>query len=265
MGVNVPILLSIAGFDPASGAGVTADVKTAAAHGVYALACVTALTVQSTQGVVSSEPTSARLIRPQLEEVSRDIPPDAVRIGMLATGEIASAVADFLEQIQPKWVALDPIIRSSSGAVLTGEAGVQVILRRLLALATVVTPNTDEARELTGIAVTDPRTQSAAAEKLQSLGAKNVVITGGHLPNNEDLLRLESGEEHRYAGEKIESAATHGTGCAFATALACNLALGNDLVKSVGAAKQFVREAIAAAYPIGHGNGPMNHLYRFRL
>jgi hydroxymethylpyrimidine/phosphomethylpyrimidine kinase len=256
-----PVVLSIAGFDPGSGSGITADLKTIASHGCYGVTAITALTVQNTQSVQAVEPISGRLLRATLENLAEDFQIQAVRIGMLGTAEVAHVVADYLEARKPRQVVLDPVIRSSSGTVLLGETGIEVLRERLLRLATVVTPNIAEAGELTRIATESAAGMKQAAEKLQSLGARNVVVSGGHLPANTDLLRLESGETHEIAGEKVESSATHGTGCAYATAIACNLALGKTLLEACQRAKRYVQEAIRAAYPIGHGRGPMNHLY----
>ena len=257
MAVKIPIILSIAGFDPSSGAGVTADIKTCAAHGCYGLGAITALTVQSTQRVGQIEPVSGRFLRATLDELASDCDISAVRIGMLATDEAATVTADFLDRIQPKWVVLDPIIRSSSGAVLTGEAGIAVLKRRLIPLATVITPNIQEAEELSGA-----KGPAAGAHKLREMGARNTVVTGGHLPDNTDFLLTESGGEDRIPGAKVNSSSTHGTGCAFSTAIACNLALGKSLPDAVREAKEYVRKAIEAAYPIGKGKGPLNHFFR---
>jgi hydroxymethylpyrimidine/phosphomethylpyrimidine kinase len=256
-----PIVLTIAGFDPSSGAGITADVKTIAAHGCYGVACITALTVQSTQGVFRVEPVSPDLVVQTLSELAGDVEFAAIRIGMLGSAGVAEAVASFLSGRRAKNVVLDPVIRSSSGADLLDPQGVEFMRKWLLPLATVVTPNIDEAESLSGMSVRSLGEMKAAAEHLQRLGARSIVITGGHLPENTDLLRLNSGEEHEFASPRLESNSTHGTGCAFATSLACNLALGKDVKEAVGNAKEFVSKAIAAAYPVGQGRGPVNHLF----
>ncbi len=256
-----PVVLSIAGFDPGSGAGVTGDLKTTAAHGCYGISAITALTVQNTVAVKAVEPVAGRLVGATLDALAEDFEIRAVRIGMLGTAEVAHVVADYLERNRPERVVLDPVIHSSSGAVLLGESGVEVLRDRLLRMATVVTPNLAEAGILTRSMVEGIAGIRQAAEQLQNLGAKNVVITGGHLAGNTDVLRLESGEVQEIAGEKIDSKATHGTGCAYATALACNLANGRSVLESCRASKKFVAEAIAAAYPVGQGHGPLNHLF----
>lgn len=257
-----PVILSIAGFDPSSGAGVTADIKTAAAHGCFGVACITGLTVQSTQGVWQVEPVSGRLVADTLNRLTEDMEIAAVRIGMLASAEVARAVAGFLESRKPI-VVLDPVLQSSSGKALLDSEGFQVVMNRLLPLAQVVTPNSVEAAAMAGFPVEDWSSMLLAAQAIQSKGANAVLVTGGHLDSNTDLL-LENGEASPIEGQKVASNATHGTGCAMACAIACNLAKGSSLKDATMAAKRYVREAIEAAYPIGKGRGPMNHLNRMK-
>jgi len=260
-----PVVLTIAGFDPSSGAGITADIKTIAAHGCYGVAAITAVTAQSTMAVGRVMSLPAALVRQTLEELAADLTFAAVRIGMLGTGQIAEVVAEFLEHGQVPNVVLDPILRSSSGAVLLDPAGVEVLRTRLLPLAAVITPNLDEASVLTATEVRTPAQMEAAAGRLHQLGAKAVVVKGGHLEADETLDLLSEAPTmscREFRGPRLHSRATHGTGCAFATALACNLALGRPLPEAVGAAKQFVATAIARAYPLGHGLGPLHHLFK---
>ena len=182
------VVLSIAGFDPSSGAGVTADVKTAAAHGCYALACITALTVQTTQGVRRIEPVSTALVKETLDELATDFSIAAVRIGMLGSAAVGRAVADFLRRSALPNVVLDPIYRASSGTSLLDTAGADLLKRDLLKLADVVTPNLEEAAALTGLKVTNLAEMKVAAGRLHELGARNVVVTGGHLEKPTDVL-----------------------------------------------------------------------------
>jgi len=265
-----PVILSIAGYDPSSGAGITADVKTAASQNCYAVTCITALTVQSTQGVFGVQPVDPELVSRTLATLADDLEIAAVRLGMLGSGEVAVAVADFLAERRLPNIVLDPVIRSSSGAILLDEPGQDVLVKRLLPLADVITPNVDEAAALAGAepVATDlaweevlPRLR-AMAWKLRELGSLAVVITGGHLPQaNDYLLYGTTGSvmEEVFPGVHLESRSTHGTGCAFATALACQLALGKTLPEAVRVAKEYVRKAIAAAYRLGTGSGPVNH------
>lgn len=270
-----PIILSIAGYDPSSGAGVTADVKTAAGLGCYAVTCITALTIQSTQGVFGLEPIRPELVRQTLFRLADDVEFGAVRIGMLGPGDVAGVVADFLREAKPPNVVLDPVLRSSSGAGLVDGVGLTILRNQLLPLCDVITPNVEEAKELANSDADDtsfggswesvvPRLRGLAA-KLHRMGCRAVVITGGHLQETNDFLSVwGSGQtaEQVFQGARLESRATHGTGCAFATAVACGLAHGYTLPKAVEGAKDFVRHAMAAAYPVGKGIGPMNHLFQ---
>lgn len=237
---------------------MTADIKTAAAHGCYAYTCITALTVQSTQAVRRVEPVGPKIIADTLNELSGDSNFAAVRIGMLGSAQAARAVAAFLETNHPPNVVLDPVVRSSSGAELLEPAGLEILISRLLPLADVVTPNLDEAAALTGIDCRDLEDMRRAAEKLAQTGVRAVVVTGGHLDSPVDLLWY-GGLEREYRGAKIASRSTHGTGCAFAMALACRMALGNTLTEAVGLAKTYVASAIRTAPAIGRGVGPLNH------
>lgn len=254
-----PVVLSAAGHDPSSGAGITADVKTIAAHGCYAVTCVTALTVQSTQGVKGVDTVDGRIITESLEELAADFVISAVRIGMLGSAEAARAVAAFIRRHGLVNVVLDPVLRSSSGMELVSSDGIQIIKQKLLSLASVITPNIDEAAALTGLPVENVEQMQAAAAELHRMGARNVIITGGHLDSPVDLLSAAGQGIKLFPGTKIVGASTHGTGCAFATALACNLALGRNLMTATQAAKQYVANAMRTAVPLGKGNGPLNH------
>ena len=254
-----PVVLSIAGFDPSSGAGVTADVQTIIAHRCYPVTCITALTVQTTQGVKRVEPVQAEIVRDTLRELAKDFRIAAVKIGMLGTGEVATVVADFLRPAAFEHVVLDPILKSSSGADLIDESGRQIIRERLLPLAEVITPNLAEAEALVGSPVRDSKQIRNAASRLNALGARGVVITGGHREEAIDLLSLQ-GRMEEFHAEKIQSRSTHGTGCAFSTAIACELAKGNAVRDAVISAKRFVANAIRNAVPIGKGIGPLKLL-----
>ena len=269
MAEKPPVVLTIAGFDPSSGAGVTADIKTIAAHGCYGVACITALTVQSTAGVRRVEALDPGLVSETLEELAADIPIAAVHIGMLGAGKVVKAVAEFLGRRSGKArlrnVVLDPILKSSSGADLLDAVGTRLLIEKLIPLADVITPNVEEAAVLTGMKVTDLDEMRAAAAKLHQMGSAAVVITGGHLEKATDLLSFttKSGiEEEVFKAERQRSNSTHGTGCAFATAMSCHLALDRGLAEAALLAKTFVTAAIAAGHPLGHGTGPVHHLYR---
>jgi hydroxymethylpyrimidine/phosphomethylpyrimidine kinase len=261
------VVLTIAGFDPSSGAGVTADIKTIAAHGCYGVACITAMTVQSTAGVKRVESCAPELVADTLQELAADVKIGAVHIGMLGSGKVAKAVADFLARQKAPNVVLDPILRSSSGADLLDASGRKVLAEQLLRLAAVVTPNVDEAAALTGLAVSNPEQMRAAAIKLHEMGVASVVITGGHLEKAIDLLSFQTRrgiEQEIFKSERQRSNSTHGTGCAFATAMACHLSLDRGLPEAVLLAKAYVSAAIAKGHPLGRGIGPVHHLYRMQ-
>jgi len=265
MGEVPPVVLTIAGFDPSSGAGITADIKTISAHGCYGVACITALTVQSTAGVRRVEALSPDLVTETLAELAADVEIAAVRVGMLGSGEVAAAVADFLEGLKPPNVVVDPICRSSSGAALLDKRGIRVLIERFLPLARVITPNIDEAAVLTGLAVGDLSQMRAAAKKLHEMGAEAVVVTGGHLDKAQDLLSFRSDQgvqQEVFRSSKVISNSTHGTGCAFAATIACHLAYGRGLPEAVLLAKAYVAAAITNAHPLGKGVGPVHHFYR---
>jgi hydroxymethylpyrimidine/phosphomethylpyrimidine kinase len=253
-----PVVLSIAGYDPSSGAGITADIKTMAAHRCYGVTCITALTVQSTRGVRRVQPVAGQVIADTLEELAGDMEIAAVKIGMLGSADAARAVTAFLKRHQPVNAVLDPVLISSSGMKLLSAEGGQILKEQLLALALIVTPNIDEAAALTGMPVANLDEMASAAARLRALGARNVVITGGHLDPPVDLISAQSSKRLVVlTGKKIASRGTHGTGCAFSTALACNLALGKDLLNAIKNAKRFVEAALKKPPGVGKGLGPV--------
>jgi hydroxymethylpyrimidine/phosphomethylpyrimidine kinase len=275
MAVAPPVVLTIAGFDPSSGAGITADIKTIAAHECFGVSCITALTIQSTQGVRRVEGVDPKIVAETLQELVSDLAVEAVHIGMLGNERVVEVVADFLARTFPGqaspgkvWlphVVLDPILKSSSGADLLDAAGTRLLIERLLPLAEVITPNLDEASVLTGMEVTNLNQMREAAARLHSLGAANVVVTGGQLEKAIDLLSFTTArgtETEIFKADRQRSNSTHGTGCAFSTALACHLAHGRSLPEAVLLSKVYVSAGIANAYPLGKGVGPLHHLYR---
>jgi hydroxymethylpyrimidine/phosphomethylpyrimidine kinase len=276
-----PIILTIAGFDPSSGAGVTADIKTIAAHACYGVACITAMTVQSTTGVRRVVAVDSALLSESLEELAADLEIAGVHIGMLGSGKVVEVVADFLSGGPTKAggsrsanqtrkarlpnVVLDPVLKSSSGAELLDAAGTRLLVERLIPLADVLTPNIDEAAVLTGMHIKDLDEMKLASTKLHEMGATAVVITGGHLDKAIDLLSFKTQrgiEQEIFKAERQRSNSTHGTGCAFATAMACHLAMGRGLAESALLAKTYVTAAISNGHPLGRGTGPVHHLYR---
>ncbi len=260
---NTPaVLLAIAGFDPSGGAGIAADLKTFAAHNCYGVAAITAITVQSTRGVQRLEATPAELLRAQLEHLLADVTVAGVKIGMLATRANVDVVASLLEHKKFPCVVLDPVLRSSSGFELLEARAWKELSRRLLKLATVITPNVAEAAALAGLEVRDEASMRAAAQKLVELGARAVVITGGHLAKPVDLL-YDGKEFLPFSSERVRSESTHGSGCTFSSAITANLALGRQLPDAVMLAKAYVARAIEKGFAIGKGPGPLDHFHRF--
>lgn len=262
------MVLTIAGFDPSSGAGITADLKTIAAHGLYGASCITSLTVQSTQGVRYSQSLSSQLVRDTLRCLADDVSFAAIKIGMLGSASMLSAVTEFLTELVPAGVpvVLDPVLRSSSGRELLEVQGISLMRNELLRAVNWITPNLDELGELIQRPVTETGQVFEAASRLQTFspGGLNVVVTGGHFPKPDDYLLTADGQALWLPGERVETRSTHGTGCAFSSALACRLALGDTPQVAARAAKDYVAEALRQAYPVGKGRGPMHHLWTLK-
>lgn len=260
-----PNLLTIAGFDPSSGAGITADLKVFASHQVIGLAAITALTVQSTQGVRRVDPVSPDTLRQTLDCLAEDLPISGVKIGMLATAPVVDVVADFLGNsgIPTARIVLDPVLESSSGRALLSGDGINLLKKRLLPLAGWVTPNLAELSILAGFEVSGrdsvPAVTAGLAARFPNL---NIVVTGGHLDPPDDFLHTAQGVQQWFPGQRIETRSTHGTGCAFSSALLARLVAGDSAPQAVAAAKSYVAEAMRAAVPLGRGHGPLNHLYK---
>jgi hydroxymethylpyrimidine/phosphomethylpyrimidine kinase len=259
-----PVVLTIAGFDPSSGAGVTADIKTIVAHGCYGIAAITALTVQSTTGVRRVDPVDVKLLRETLNLLVEDVKVSAVHIGTLGSEDVVSEVASFLKNSQLPNVVLDPVLAASSGAKLLDDDGRKVMVEKLLPLTTVTTPNAHEAALLTDLEVTSIDDMKLAANRLREMGAKNVVVTGGHLDVAIDLLNFSNGDVQTFKSERLESNFTHGTGCAFSSSIASHLAQGRPLAEAVLLAKAYVTAAISNGYAVGKGTNPINHMYRMK-
>lgn len=259
-------VLTIAGFDPSSGAGITADLLVFGAHGLFGTSCVTNLTVQSTLGVVATHPIAAEIVRDTLKCLIADMPAAGIKVGMLSSEATVAAVADFIGEVRMAGyqvpIVLDPVLRSSSGRELLDPAGVMLLCTRLLPLVDWITPNLDELSILTNRSVQTRADLLPAAQLLQNMGRSlNVLATGGHLDPPDDLLLMASGEAHWLRGEHIDSRSTHGTGCALSSALLSRIVLGDLPHDAALAAKQYVAEAIRSAIPLGHGHGPLNHLW----
>lgn len=259
-------VLTIAGFDPSSGAGVTADLMVFAAHGLFGTSCITSLTVQSTVGVKTAHPIRPETVRETLDYLQADLPAEGIKIGMLATSETVVAVADYIKEARRRGdggpVVLDPVFRSSSGRELLDAAGVDLIRERLLPLVDWVTPNLDELGILTGRKVVARDDLPEAAQVLRERwSGLNVLATGGHLDSPDDFLLTADGRKWWLPGTHIDSTSTHGTGCALSSALLSRLVLGESPYEAAVEAKLYVAQAIRTASKIGHGRGPLNHLW----
>ena len=259
---SLPIVLTIAGFDPSCGAGVAADLKTLSANNCYGVAAITALTVQSTQGVKAIHATPAATLRAQLDALAEDLHIAAVKIGMLGNRANAAAVAEFLDATKLSNVVLDPVIQpTASGPDLLDAAGVKYLAEELMKRASVITPNISEAVLLSGMEIKDVAGMEAAARKLVERGARAVVVKGGHMDKAVDVL-FDGTEALTLGGDHVHTENTHGSGCTFASAIAAQLALGRGLREAVMLAKAYVLKAIENGFAIGKGPGPLDHFYR---
>ena len=254
------VALSIAGSDPSGGAGIQADLKTFHQFGVYGMAAITALTAQNTTGVSGVHVVPHDFLRQQLEALAADLPPDAIKTGMLADVHLATTTADCVRAFGWTPLVVDPVMIASSGDRLLSVDAEQVIRDRLLPLATLVTPNLDEASLLTGLEVRDVAQMERAGTVLLDAGAAAVLMKGGHLPDDTivDLLLTPDGVR-RFTHARIRTTSTHGTGCTLSAAITAGLASGRALESAVEAGLDYVVRAIESAPKLGAGHGPLNH------
>lgn len=254
-------VLSIAGSDCSGGAGIQADIKTICAHNMYAMAAMTALTAQNTTGVYDIMEVSSEFLAKQLDCIFQDIYPDAVKIGMVPNSELVCVIAEKLQEYQVKNVVVDTVMVSTSGSRLMQQEACKVMKEQLFPLGTVLTPNLFEAEVLSGIEIKNSKDMVLAATEIGKYTKGAVLVKGGHLTQGADDLLYENGKEIWYHKEKIDNPNTHGTGCTLSSAIACNLAKGYSLQKSVENAKEYLTGAIQAGLDLGKGRGPLNHLY----
>jgi hydroxymethylpyrimidine/phosphomethylpyrimidine kinase len=261
-----PRALTIAGSDSGGGAGIQADLKTFSALGVYGMTAITAVTVQNTKGVSGYEELSPQTVGDQIRAVATDIGVDAAKTGMLASAPIVEAVAEAVRDTSVPNLVVDPVFMSKHGHSLLDPSAVEALKTRLLPLATLVTPNLHEAGGLVGFRVHSRGTMRAAAEAILALGARAVLVKGGHLEGTASADDVFSdGERTEWIGaERIDTPHTHGTGCTLSAAIAAKLARGVELLEAVRGGKSFVTEAIRGALPIGQGIGPVDPLWPLR-
>ena len=254
--------LTIAGSDSGGGAGIQADLKTFAAHGVYGTSAITAVTAQNTVAVTKFEPLSVELVRAQIEAVATDIGVDAAKTGMLATAAIVEGVAAAIRDFSIPSVVVDPVMIAKSGDPLLASDAVHALKAQLLPLAFVVTPNIPEAEALTDLTIETDADRYEAARRIAALGARTVIIKGGHLPGPHIVDLLYDGEEFtEFRHDRIPGRHTHGTGCTFAASLTASLALGRPLKEAVPLAQAYVAGAIREGPQLGRGHGPMDHFW----
>ncbi len=255
-------VLTIAGSDCSGGAGIQADIKTITVHKLYAMSVITALTAQNTTGVCRVCEVSPDFVAEQLDRVFTDIRPDAVKIGMVSNQRTIEVIADKLIQYHAENIVLDPVMIATSGSRLIEGNAVELLIKRLIPLADIITPNIPEAEALSGLTVNNKDDMMEAAKRIGEHYHGAILIKGGHLTGSSDDLLYEQGGMRWYETQRIDNPNSHGTGCTLSSAIACNLALGIDIPESIALAKEFLTGALRAGLNLGQGSGPLNHCYR---
>ena len=256
--------LTIAGSDSSGGAGIQADIKTMTANGVFAMSAITALTAQNTTGVTDIFETTPHFLAEQLDAVFTDIYPDAVKIGMVSSAELIGTIADKLQEDSASHIVVDPVMVATSGSKLLRDDAVDALTARLLPMAEVLTPNIPEAEILSGMSIKNAADMEKAAQTISEKYGCAVLCKGGHQINDADDLLWRSGAGKWFRGRRIDNPNTHGTGCTLSSAIASNLAKGYDLDTSVERAKAYISGALAAMLDLGHGSGPMDHMFALK-
>ena len=253
--------LTIAGSDSSGGAGIQADIKTMTANGVYAMSAITALTAQNTTGVSGIFETTPDFLAKQLDAVFTDIFPDAVKIGMVSSAELIEVIAEKLRFYGAKNIVVDPVMVATSGSKLLRDDAVKALTEQLLPMADLLTPNIPEAEILSGRSISDAAGMEAAARYISETYHCSVLCKGGHQVHDADDLLWQNGSGKWFRGRRIQNPNTHGTGCTLSSAIASNLAKGYDLDTSVERAKAYISGALSAMLDLGHGSGPMDHMF----
>ena len=255
--------LTIAGSDCSGGAGVQADLKTMSALGVFGMSVIVSVVAENTALVLSIEDISPKVIADQIDAVFEDIPPDAVKVGMLSTPACMEAVAAGLKKYRPRHVVIDPVMYAKNGSPLMQESAISALRSTVLPLATLLTPNIPEAEKLAGMEISSEADMREAARRIQALGPQNVLVKGGHAQGEARDILLCGEDFHVFASRRIPTKNTHGTGCTLSSAIAAYLARGEALPEAVRKAKEYVTGAIEHALPLGHGCGPTHHFFAF--
>jgi len=256
--------LTIAGSDCSGGAGIQADLKTMTMNGVYAMSAITALTAQNTTGVRAIQESTPEFLKQQLDAVFEDIYPDAVKIGMVSSGELICVISERLRYYGAKNVVVDPVMVATSGSALMKNDAVQTLINELLPIASLVTPNIPEAQVLSGMTIETKEDMLTAAKQIGDNYHCAVLLKGGHSINDANDLLYANGELVWFEGKRINNPNTHGTGCTLSSAIAANLAKGFALDESVKRAKEYISGALAAMLDLGQGSGPMNHAFELQ-
>lgn len=257
--------LTIAGSDCSGGAGIQADLKTFSANGVFGMSVIVSVVAENTSRVISVEDISPEMIKNQIDAVFEDIEVDAVKVGMLSSEICMKAVAEKLRQYKPKYTVIDPVMVAKGGHALMKPEALEALKTEIIPLAYVLTPNIPEAETITGMSIESQEDVQEAAKKIYSLGAKNVLIKGGHLSGDAIDLLYDGKSFYTFTTERINTKNTHGTGCTFSSAITANLANGLNLNKAVEKAKSYITTAIEHSLPIGKGHGPTNHFYELYM
>ncbi len=260
-GNKIPPVLAIAGSDSSGGAGIQADLKTILANGCYGMTAITALTAQNTMGVRAIYEVTPAFLKQQLDAVFEDIPPLAVKTGMLSSKELIFVIADGLKAYGAKNIVVDPVMVSTSGSRLLKEDAVECLTRTLLPLASLITPNIPEAEILSGQQINSKEDMVSAGKKISEMYETEVLIKGGHAISDADDVLI--GKQIRwFSSKKVENENTHGTGCTLSSAIACGLAKGMSLPESIEQAKKYLTLALSSGLNLGHGSGPLDHGFR---
>ena len=257
-------VLTIAGSDSSGGAGIQADIKTIAAHRLFAQSAITALTAQNTTGVFGVHDVPADFVAQQIDVVFEDIRPDAVKIGMVSSPAIVDAIVDALVRNGAANIVVDPVMVATSGSELSSNEAVVALREKLIPLATVITPNMPEAEVLFGAHIENAADQERAAVEIARATGVAVLVKGGHGENDaNDVLARPDGTVTWFEGERVDTANTHGTGCTLSSAIACGLAVGKPLDEAVKSAKDYIIGALSAGLDLGCGSGPMDHMWAY--
>ena len=260
-GMKKKTALTVAGSDCSGGAGIQADIKTMTMNGVYAMSAVTALTAQNTLGVNAISESTPEFLKAQLDAVFEDIFPDSVKIGMVSSCELIDVIADRLKYYKAKNIVVDPVMVATSGSALIKTDALEMLVSKLLPLATLVTPNIPEAEVLSDMKITDKEDMIKVAKYIGDNYGCSVLLKGGHSINDANDLLYEKGEFMWFIGKRIDNPNTHGTGCTLSSAISSNLAKGYPLAESVKKAKEYISDALAEGLDLGKGSGPMMHNY----